>query len=181
MRPWLTLVLLAATAVGGVLALMAVFNAGDRPGLRVDDGPVQSFADQCAKHTRPPTGYAYNSRPPTSGPHRPALLPRDRKLTSDDELLHALELGNVVIAYADARPPRTLLALQEEIAGTYDVELAAAGQSVVLGRRRDVDGIVALAWRQRLAVGSPRDPVLRAFIEQSLGRGARGSDAAGCR
>ena len=36
---------------------------------------------------------------PTSGPHREELVTRDRRRLSDDEILDALELGNVVILY----------------------------------------------------------------------------------
>jgi hypothetical protein len=97
----------------------------------------------------------------------------------DDALLHALELGNVVLAYPGARPPAALRTIQEEIAGSFDAGLAAAGQAVILARRADAPAPVALAWARRERGGAD---ALRAFTEHWLGQGyaaARGDNCPG--
>ena len=173
MPRWLAVVLGLAVLLGGALAIVVTFSARDASRVSAVPGPGQAFPDLCAEHREPPDGFAYNSRPPTSGPHQPRLVQRDRRRLDDDQLLHALELGNVVLAYGGRRPPAALEAIQEEVAGSFDAELAAAGQAVILGRRDDVDGVVALAWTHRLEGSAPDDPALREFAEHWLGRGAR--------
>ena len=106
--------------------------------------------------------------PPTSGPHRAELITRDRQELSDDEVLHALALGDVVLglprraAAGGARGPA------EDLAGRFDAELAAAGQSVVLVRRPGVGPVTGAAWRRLLRADGPDDPRLRAFAEHWL-------------
>ncbi|MDP9384415.1 MAG: DUF3105 domain-containing protein, partial [Actinomycetota bacterium] len=112
--------------------------------------------------------------PPTSGPHRPELVTRDRRVLSDDRLLHALELGNVVLLYPGEEPPAELIRLQEEVAGPFDAELAAAGQMVILARAPEAGGYEALAWRHRQRASGPGDAALRTFAEYWLGRGRDG-------
>lgn len=180
MPRWLAVLLGAAVLLGGAVAIVLVFTARDSSRVSSVPGPGEAFANLCAEHRDPPAGFAFNSTPPTSGPHRPALIQRDAGPLDDDELLHALELGNVVLAYGGRRPPRALERLQEEVAGAFNAELAAAGQAVVLARRDDVggaDAVVALAWSHRLTAGSPGDPALREFTEHWLGRGADATGA----
>jgi hypothetical protein len=109
--------------------------------------------------------------PPASGPHRDVLVTRDRAPVSDDELVRALELGNVVILYDGARPAPALVRLQHEVAGPFDAELAAAGQAVILARRSGAGPATALAWKRILRADDPADPALREFAEFWLGRG----------
>jgi hypothetical protein len=109
--------------------------------------------------------------PPASGPHRDVLVTRDRAPISDDQLLRALELGNVVILYDGARPAPALVKLQEDVAGPFDAELAAAGQAIILARRAGAGPATALAWTRILRADDPADPALREFAEFWLGRG----------
>ncbi len=178
MRGPLAALLAVLVAGGGVAARVLFFTARDDAEVTAATGPGQAFEDRCARHGDP-AGEARSSRPPTSGTHRPALIRRDGGPVSDDELLHALELGNVVLAYDAPRPPAALRALQEELAGPFDAEVAAAGQAVVLARRADAGGTVALAWGRAQRASGPGDPRLRAFAEHWLGRGY--ADARGAR
>jgi hypothetical protein len=109
--------------------------------------------------------------PPASGPHRNELVTRDRQEITDDQLLQALQLGNVVILYAGARPAPALVRLQKDVAGPFDAELAAAGQAVILARRAGAGPATALAWQRILRADDPADPALRQFAEFWLGRG----------
>lgn len=168
--------LIAAVLVGLSLAV----STRDPSGVATREGPGEVLADQCARHTAPPEGFRYATRPPASGPHEPRLARGDERRLSDDELLHALELGNVILAYDARRPPPALQALRDEIAGPYDVELAAAGQAVLLVEHPSAEGVTALAWARRLRTRDPSDPALREFAEHWLGQGAR-SDGNACR
>jgi hypothetical protein len=159
--------LLAAGAVG----LALVLGARDSSEVAAASGPGETFADQCAQHRRRPEGFRFDSEPPTSGPHVPTPARRDGRRLSTDQLLHALELGNVVLTYDAARPPARLRRLQDEIAGPFDPELAAAGQAIVLARVTSGHGVTALAWRHRLKAPSADDPRLASFAEHWLGRG----------
>jgi hypothetical protein len=149
-------------AIAGLIALVLVLGARDDPEVAgAPDGPGELQPDRGSGHDR---AAAVEDEWPTSGPHRPELVTRDRRRLSDDQILHALELGNVVIVSGD---PSRFVELQREVAGPFDAEVAAAGQAVILARR---DGpVAALAWRRVL---ESDDPVaLREFAEAWLGRG----------
>lgn len=165
-------VAVAAVVLVGVYALAQLFVARDDAGVSgAERGPGTLEPDRGAAHGSQAAGRRAR-RPPTSGPHRPDLVTRDARALSDDQLLHALELGDVVLVYPGAKPPRELQALQEEVAGSFDAELAAAGQAVVLARDERVEEVQALAWRRRLAATGASDPALREFTEAWLGQGA---------
>jgi hypothetical protein len=164
-------VLLAAAAFVGLISLVASRDSSQlggtsEPGvLEPDRGAERLGADAPATPASPPAD------PPTSGPHKPEPVTRDNAELSDDQLLEALRLGNVVIAYDADDPPPALVRLQSDTAGPFDPELAAAGQAVILALRPGVGGVIALAWRRKLAVDSPDDPKLHDFVEAYLGQG----------
>jgi len=115
----------------------------------------------------PQTPASPPDEPPTSGPHRPEKVTRDQVPLSDDQLLEALHLGNVVFAYDGSAAE--LKKIQDEVAGPFDPELAAAGQAVILDKRPGVKGTIALAWRRELRSDDPAQ--LRAFADAWLGQG----------
>ena len=155
-------------AVAGLLALAVAFNARDDPEVASATGPGELQPDRGSGHD---SAANVTDEFPTSGPHREELVTRDRRRLTDDQILHALELGNVVILY-DAPDPGTVLeAVQEEVAGPFDAELAAAGQAVILARRTGAGPATALAWRHVYRAAEPSDPGLREFAEAWLGRG----------
>jgi hypothetical protein len=159
-------------ALGGV-GLIAVLASRDPSQVDGTTGPGVLEPDRgSARQTGPATPVSRPARPPTSGPHRTAAVTRDQTELSDDQILEALQLGNVIITYEDSTPPSTLLALQRELAGgAFDPALAEAGQAVILARRPGA-GVQALAWRRRLAASGPDDPQLRRFADAWLGQGA---------
>ena len=77
----------------------------------------------------------------------------------------------MVILYDAPDPGAPLERLQEEVAGPFDAELAAAGQAVILARRPGAGPATALAWRHVYQTDDPADPALREFAEAWLGRG----------
>jgi hypothetical protein len=165
-----------AVALAGGIALLVFFAARDTAPVERSEqaGPGQEFPDLGARHVAPAQrGRArYNSDPPTSGPHVAEPIRRDAIVLTDDQVLHALETGNVVLAYGTGQPPPGLRALADDAAGgAFDPALVQAGQAVVLARRPGTSGIVALAWRHLLRARSASDPELRRFVEYWLGRG----------
>jgi hypothetical protein len=159
----------------GLIALLSGFFAGrDQAGISGSAGALgQPFKDLGHAHLNPSELHpAYNSDPPTSGAHVPILIHRDQRELSDDQLLEALELGDVVIAYGTSRPPPQLISVQRSLAGAFSPALAAAGQMIVLDRRPGTTGLIGLAWAHLVRVSSPGDPLLRAFVDYWLGRGA---------
>jgi hypothetical protein len=144
--------LLVLVVVGGAILLLQSRDDAEVSPPKAPTGPGETVAGRC--------------------PSDPALLPRDARRLTRDQLLHAVALGNVVLAYDKPRPPAPLLELQRELTGRYDAELGAAGQAVILARQRGSKGVVARAWRHQLTVASPADDRLREFAEAWLGEGA---------
>lgn len=133
----------------------------------------QSYPDQgngvLAPGTlRPP----YDSVPPTSGAHVPALVLRDDSELTNDQLLSALAAGDVVVEYGGRRPQTGLRALARRLAGPFSPALAATGQAVILARQPGTVGLVAVAWTRLVRVSRPGDALLREFITAWLGHGA---------
>lgn len=163
--------LIAVVAVFVLVTLLAVRDTGD---ISVGDGPPgREYPDLGADHLQPgerPTD-AYNSEPPTSGAHVPAPILRDQTVISNDQLLHALERGNVVIFYGTPSPPPGLRRL---VPDPFSPQLAEGGQAVILARRPRLRGLAGVAWRHLLPTGSPSDPRLRDFVRHWLGRGTQG-------
>jgi hypothetical protein len=171
------LVVIAGTLLlaGGLVGLTFVLAGRDSPKVGATTGPGRLEPDRGARHlTAGEHAQVAAGTLPTSGPHRPDLVTADGRRLSDDQILHALELGDVVIAYAAAEPPAALRRLQRAVSGPFDAELAAAGQAVILARRAGAGPATALAWRRELPVDDPGSPQLRDFAESWLGRGAPG-------
>jgi Protein of unknown function (DUF3105) len=156
-------------AVAGLIALALAFNARDDPEMaRAPAGLGELQPDRGSGHDAPAR---VTDEWPTSGPHREELVTRDRRRLTDDQILHALELGNVVILYDAPDPGSVLERIQEEVTGPFDAELAAAGQAVILARRKGAGPATALAWRRAHHTDDPFDPGVREFAEAWLGRG----------
>jgi Protein of unknown function (DUF3105) len=171
---------LIALAVAGVasaacLVLIIILASRDPSGVdTTSSAPGALQPDRGAKHLgagAPATPASPPARPPTSGPHHPQAVTRDASALSDDQLLEALHLGNVVIAYDSARPPAALRTVQRDVAGAFSSDVAAAGQAVILDHRPGAGGIIALAWRREVRTDDPADPRLREFADAWLGQG----------
>lgn len=172
----IAIVVVALVLSVGLIAVLSGFFAGrDQPGVSGSTGPGQAFADLGHAHLAPaeprPT---YNSSPPTSGPHVPEPVLHDQSPLNDDQLLQALEMGNVVLMYGSPTPPAGLATLARSVSYSFTPAVAAAGQAVILARRPGTTGVIGLAWAHMLRVSSASDPVLRQFAAFWLGRGAPG-------
>jgi len=163
---------LVVVAIGGWLLFA---NARDDAGVGASaapSGPGDLQPDRGDRHL--PAGEHVPleglTDPPTSGAHHDRLVTREGTL-DPNEILHALELGDVIFFYGSAKAPAALKRVQEDVSGPFDPEVAAAGQQVVLARRPGTDGVVAAAWRRLLRTGDAADPRLREFADAWLGVG----------
>jgi hypothetical protein len=169
-------VILASLALSfGLIALLSGFfqsrDSGELAGSAA--GPGRHFRDMGdailrGGELRP----AYDSTPPTSGPHFLEPVTRDRAPLNDDQLLSALALGDVVLLYGGRTPPPALVALASSLAGPFTPALAATGQAVILSPERGIGGYVGLAWTHMIRVRLADDPRLTSFAAYWLGRGA---------
>jgi hypothetical protein len=169
------LIVVAAFAISiGVIAVLSggLLAGRDDPGVSAgQSGPGTQFRDQGNLHLRRgELRPVYDSDPPTSGPHIPEAVVTDRSELSNDQLLEALELGDVVFMYGTPQPPGGLAAIAEMVGGRFTPALAASGQAVILARRPGTRGVVALAWTRMLRTLSAPD--LRNFAQYWLSRGA---------
>ncbi|MGI8412400.1 MAG: DUF3105 domain-containing protein [Solirubrobacteraceae bacterium] len=164
-----------ALSVGAIALLSGFFAGRDPAGVSgIASGPGLAFVDLGHAHLRPGERHpVYDSRPPTSGAHFPLPVTREDVRLSVDQLLQALEVGNVVIVYGTSSPPPGLRTLARALAPPFTPALAAAGQAVILARRRGVTGLLGLAWAHAMPASTP-NAALRAFTAFWLGRGALG-------
>ena len=147
-------------AIGGFVLVLLFFEGRDTSQVpnatNASQGPGQPVADQRSART-------------------PARILRDGTRLSEDQLLHALQVGDVVLLYGETgAPPPALRALQQQVSGSFDPVLAANGAAVILGYQPGTDGVTALAWRRELRTPSASDPALSQFANYWLGRSGSG-------
>jgi hypothetical protein len=183
-----TLIVVVSLAVSiGVIALLSggLLAGRDDPGVAGGvTGPGTAYRDQGDMHLNPGELHpVYDSAPPTSGPHVSAPVTRDGIPLSSDQLLTALEVGDVVLLYGDPRAAPALDGLAQRVAGRFSPALAASGGAVIVAPQPGTAGVTALAWAHMLRTGGATDPALHGFAEFWLGRGVRqaagGSSTAG--
>ena len=103
---------------------------------------------------------AANHVPAISGPGVP-----DPTATSP-----VLRAGNIELRYSRQADRNALVAFAQREAGTDTSALRAIGGAILVIRAPNDPGIVALAYRRRLRLGSVNDPRLQAFVEAWLGQ-----------
>lgn len=172
-------ILLAALAlsVGLIVLVSGYFTSRDQAGVTgAAAGPGHAFNDLGHAALRPGQARpAYNSNPPTSGAHFNEAVSRAGAPLNEDQLLTALQAGDVVIFYGGSRPPADLEQFAHSVAPPFTPALAATGDAVILARRPGTAGVLALAWAHMLNVRQTSDPALRGFVAYWLGRGAPGA------
>ena len=175
LEPLAIVVVSLAIAVGLIIALSGGPLTGrDTPGVQGPSAQAGTTFRDLGDGTLGPGQQRprYDSDPPTSGAHRAAAVRADESELTDDQLLSALALGDVVVMYGTHRPPAALRQLAGTVAAPFSTALAAAGQAVILARRPGTSGLLAVAWTRIVSVRSAADPRLRSFILLWLGRGA---------
>ena len=164
-------ILLGVAALVGVVALLttrdrSTFHGPSGPGIQVPD-----LGNARAAPGSTPT--SRGATPPASGPHAPVPVQRDGVRLSADQVLRALELGDVVVVYRSPSAEPVLRALSDAAAAPFSPGLAAAGDALVLDRDPRYRGVTALAWRHVLHARNAADPALGGFVSYWLGLGAR--------
>lgn len=161
-------------SVGLIVLLSGYFTSHDPANVTGAQSQIgASFPDLGHGHLRPGAPHPlYNSIPPTSGAHVDVPIVHDATELSDDQMLQALEEGDIVVIYGTRRPPAGLAALATRLAGPFTPALAGAGQAVILARRPGTTGLIAVAWTRMVRVSAASDTLLRQFIDVWLGRGA---------
>ena len=155
--------------------LLAGRDAAGITGSTSSAGVGAGFADLGHAHLRPGQLHPpYDSTPPTSGAHVPVPILRDGTEVDDDQLLQALETGDVVFMYGSRQPPAALRTLATTLAPPFTPTLAAAGQAVILARRTGTNGVLGIAWTRLVHVRAATDPLLGSFARLALGQGAPG-------
>jgi hypothetical protein len=159
-------------AAAGCVALIAVLTSQDSSQVDAASGPGVLEPDHGqGRRSGAPAPASPADRPPTSGAHLEQHVLEDQVELSDDQILDALQSGNVIVTYEGRKPPAALVALQRDVqGGAFDPFLVGAGQAVILARRAGA-GTQALAWRRRLVASGPEDPKLRDFVDAWLGQG----------
>ena len=185
MPRWIERLAIVAASLVIAIGIIALLSGGllagrDSPGVAgSDQGPGIAFRDQGNAQLHPGEPRpAYDSDPPTSGPHLRDAVVADRAQLNDDQLLGALAAGNVVYMYGTRAPPPGLAAVARGMAPPFTPALAATGQAVILARRPGTAGVLGLAWAHMLRATGPTDPALRPFTQFWLGRGAPRSSGA---
>jgi hypothetical protein len=139
----------------------------------VANGPGQAYRDLGHAVLKPGQPRpAYSSDPPTSGPHIPRAVVRDNAPLSNDQLLQALQAGDVVIFYGTRQPPPALTQFVKFAAPPFTPSLAATGNAVIVAPRPGTAGLVAAAWGHLASVKTASDPQLGQFVSFWLGKGA---------
>jgi hypothetical protein len=149
-RRFLRGVVIVVVSLAAVVAVILFLQSRDEGNVSAGTGPGEKVNALCPDT---PEGITHDARPLT-----------------ENQVRHALELGNVVLRYHGSRPPAALRQIQDELTGPFDAEIAAAGQAVILAGGGNT--IEALAWGRRLRARTPGDPALRTFAEAWLGEGA---------
>lgn len=164
MRTWGTLatllaVLTVAACTGGtegadsIQLPTEVFDPLDSPVLSMDEQQAILAGDQ--------PGPAYNSDPPTSGPHADDFADCGvyRVEIPDIYQVHSLKRGTVIVQYQPTLQAATLEALEDLT--------RALGHNIIVAPRSTLPApIVLTAWTRRLAMSEADADMIRAFHEQ---------------
>lgn len=127
----------------------------------------EKMPDQGALHiARGATHLAYNSNPPTSGPHWTGVAGpgiKDKPV-SDELVLHSMEHGAAVVWYKDDLA-------QSDIDKITEAFNSASGKKIMLARK-DLDVPVALtSWEYLLKLQTVDESKIKEFIETNNDRG----------
>lgn len=174
--------LMLAVAGGAILLLVVAFAAvnirSNQPVAGEESFPAQGNLHIPLGSTSP---IAYNSAPPTSGPHYENLAAwgyQSRPIRYE-HLIHNLEDGGVVVYYQCADGCPELIAELENVLDPY----FAQGRNVVLTPNdptwtisgsqplhQDMQSpIVLTAWQKRLAMDTVDAETIRAFVDRYEG------------
>ncbi len=126
----------------------------------------EKMPDMGAQHVaKNATHEAYNSNPPTSGPHWAGVAGSGIKdeLVSDELILHSMEHGAAVVWYREGMDQSDIDKITEAFNSSY-------GKKIMLARK-DLDVPVALtSWGYLLKLETIDEATIKEFIETNNDR-----------
>lgn len=154
--------------IGGALLIGLFIYALSRGRGEDGGGPGQLFPDQGRPHVALGAPFAYNSNPPTSGPHYsvPAEWGVYEREISDQVLIHNLEHGGIWISYRPGTASSTV--------DTLSAIAKEFGRKVIMTPRAANDADIALAAWGRLDTFSAAEfsaDRVRAFVRAWRNKG----------
>jgi hypothetical protein len=148
---------LSAVVVAGVVGYFAYRAAADLPGLKMADQGNLHIPSETTAHE------AYNSDPPTSGPHLPYIAPwgvHTRPIARELQV-HNLEDGGVMVQYSCECPD--IVGRLRDIVSAYD-------RYVVLAPYPGMKSRIALtAWTRIETMDQLDEARVRRFIDAYRG------------
>ena len=160
-------ILMVAIACTTVPPNQASPNDGTGGDAVPSEYPVVTYADQGREHlTTGSPAPAYNSNPPTSGPHAPNTVPCGIHAdpVPDVVAVHNLEHGVVVIHYLPTIP-------REDVAALVDAVAGFESHFVVAPRANNPAPITLSAWTIQLSLDEVDAAAVRWFWDEYSGQG----------
>lgn len=131
--------------------------------------PGTPYPDLGQEHVPDGTKVDYNSNPPTSGPHysTPALAGIYNEAPPDEQLVHNLEHGYIIISYQpDQVPENELEQIRQQV-----LELSATNPRVILTPRTSLDIPIALtAWGYLQELNTYEPKTIQTFYDAHVAR-----------
>jgi hypothetical protein len=156
-RRWLIAGVAAAVVVAVAVGYFSYRAAADLPGTKADDQGNLHIATESVPHV------AYNTNPPTSGPHLPYIAPwgvHSRPISPELQV-HNLEDGGVMVQYSCDCPD--IVARLREIVQRYDRYVILAPYPSMKTR------IAVTAWTRIDTMEQLDEARVRRFIEAFRG------------
>jgi Protein of unknown function (DUF3105) len=150
----------AVLVVGGAVGFAIVRSQANTRAVRALG--VQTFANQGQQHLQPGQDYAaYNSKPPTSGPHAPTPAPCgvSGEAIPNTVQVHDLEHGVVMVQYRPGLDQRQVQALQT-LGRSYTSHVIVAPYPGL------PSPVTATAWTKLMRLDRADTSRLRRFIGQ---------------
>lgn len=139
----------------------------DRPADTVLPG--KAFPDLGRKHVPGVDRITYNSNPPTSGPHHAVWAKWGiyEQAPMDEQLVHNLEHGGVIVSYDPAQiSGETLEQLKAQVR-----ELSKINPRIILTPRQNFDGAIALtAWGYLQTLDGYDAAAIKTFYDAFIAR-----------
>lgn len=159
--------LLLAAIVG---LMLAIFWLGNRPPAPL---AVTNHENQGQEHIAEGAEHiAYNSNPPSSGPHyaQPADWGVKDSEIADETLVHNLEHGGILILYKPGLSDHQLTELKQIAAGLP--QSGFGNIKVILAPRAKNDRNISLvAWTVTYHLDQPDEKLIRQFYETYVDKG----------
>jgi Protein of unknown function (DUF3105) len=150
----------AVLVVGGVVGFAVIRSQAGARAVRALG--VESFANQGQQHLQPGQDYtAYNSKPPTSGPHSPTAAPCgvSGEPIPNTVQVHDLEHGVVMVQYRPGLDAGQVQAL-EALGRSYSSHVIVAPYPGL------PTPVAATVWTKLMTVDRADTSKLRRFIDQ---------------